>query len=101
MRAMGASPEELAQWAARAERNAKESGFPVLPENLDAVRLFCAASTQWRRAGMGGVPLGLEYPGLEAASRMMGVAMTPELFESVRVMEFAALEVLIERHNRK
>jgi hypothetical protein len=100
MRAMGASPEIQAQWAARAERNAKEAEFPVLPENLEAVRLFCAASTQWRRAGMGGVPLGLEYPGLESAARMMGVGMTPELFESVRVMEFAALKVLVERQSR-
>ena len=60
-------------------------------ENWPAVTLFLAAATQWHFAGMGGTPTGLDYPGIEAAARMTGAEMSPELFAGIRVMERAAL----------
>lgn len=73
----------------------------MLEENVEAVRLFLASSTQWRLAGMGGVPLGLDYPCVEAAARMMNPPVNPIPFEDLRVMELTALKVLIDRHSRK
>ena len=80
------------------ERLADEPGpdaFEVWPENEDAVRLFLALSTQWRFAG-GGVVTGLIYASAEAVMRMRGVkrAKMPVLFDALRVMEGAALDVL-------
>lgn len=66
----------------------------MLPENLDAVRAFSAGGTQWRRAGMTGVATGLDYAGVEAAARALGVAWTAELLEKLGVMERAALEAM-------
>ena len=59
--------------------------------------LFLASSTQWKYAGMAGTPTGLDYPGVEAAARLLGREMTPELFRDIRVMEAAALDELFKR----
>lgn len=48
--------------------------------------------TQWR-AGFNGM-LGLDYPGVEAACRMLGRAMTPELFVQLQTCERAALDAM-------
>lgn len=66
----------------------------VLPENEDAVRVFRAAGTQWRRAGMTGVASGLDYAGVEAAARALAIAWTDDLLDRLRVMEAAAIEVM-------
>ena len=66
----------------------------VLPDAWDAARVFAAAGTQWRRAGMTGVPTGLDYAGVEAAARAVGVAWTGALLEQLRIMESAALGVM-------
>ena len=66
----------------------------VLPDAWDAVRVFAAVGTQWRRAGMTGVPTGLDYAGVEAAARAVGVAWTGALLDQLRVMEHAALGVM-------
>ena len=49
--------------------------------------------TQWRTGPLGGA-LGLDYQGVQAALRMMKVKDIPTMFEDLRVMERAALEVL-------
>ena len=63
----------------------------VLPEAWDAVRLFIACGTQWRRAGMTGVATGLDYASVEAAARALAIAWTGELLEQLRIMETAAI----------
>lgn len=40
---------------------------------------------------MAGVRLGLDYPAIPATADMMGLKMTPELFDDMAVMERAAL----------
>ncbi len=66
----------------------------MLPEAWDAARVFAAAGTQWRRAGMTGVPTGLDYAGVEAAARAVGVEWTGALLDRLRIMEHAAIEAM-------
>ncbi|MBF0165192.1 MAG: DUF1799 domain-containing protein [Magnetococcales bacterium] len=75
----------------------REREFAVWQENADPARLFFACATQWRLAGMDGIPTGLDYAGVEAAARMSGVALTPELFAGVRIMESAAMDAWAEK----
>lgn len=67
--------------------------FAVWPENWPALLAFLACGTQWAYGALGGV-VGLRYEGVEAALRMSGIEVTPELFEDLRAMEGAALEVM-------
>lgn len=64
------------------------------PDNLPAVNVLIAVSTQWR-AGMGGAT-GLDYNVLPAVFRMMNIpeADWPDTFECLRVLEDEALETL-------
>lgn len=66
----------------------------VWPENHEAVTLFCRVGTQWR-AGMGGAT-GLDYNVvLTLIDRLgLGADEADELFEDVRHLERAALEVM-------
>lgn len=60
------------------------------------MNFFLLCATQWRRAGMDGIPVGMDYAGVESAARMAGVVMTARLFGDLRVMELAALEAWSE-----
>lgn len=74
------------------------SGPPIeiWPDNLATVNAFIAMSTQWRTGGMSGLPSGLDYAALPPVLRMTGIprADWPDVFDGIRVMEDAALEVL-------
>ena len=48
--------------------------FVVLPENWDAVRVFCAAASQWRM-GLSGHCVGLDYAGVRVVADTLGVAL--------------------------
>ncbi len=72
----------------------RDGVFAVWPENRKAVETFIAIATQWRWDGMTGVFFGFDYPGMEAALRMLGVKNHRRMFEDLRAMERAALEVL-------
>ncbi|MGH6879277.1 DUF1799 domain-containing protein [Hypericibacter sp.] len=72
----------------------------MLAENWPALSLFLDAQTQWRHAGMSGIPTGLDYPGVRAAADMAGVTITPPLFEDLRGMEDEALLIFVERRSR-
>lgn len=69
----------------------------MLPENWDAVRLFEAAGTQWRRAGMTGIPTGLDLAGAEATARALEIPWTADLLDRLATMERAALEAMNAR----
>lgn len=72
------------------------SGPPVgiWPDNIAAVNVFVAMSTQWR-TGFNG-PTGLDYNALPVVMRMIGVPQKDraDAFDGVRTMEDAALEVM-------
>ena len=61
------------------------------PEEWDAVRLFFSLGTQWIVHPMTGVRLGLNYGVVPPTADMADIAMTPQLFDDLRVMEGAAL----------
>lgn len=71
-----------------------ETVVEVWPENWTAVQLFIAMSTQWMPS-MGGV-IGLRYESLSEVRSAYGVCDSewPDLFDAIRAMEQAALEVL-------
>lgn len=66
------------------------------PENVEPLRLFLSVQSQWRIvAGFGrAFWAGLDYPGVEAAARMMGLRMTPRLFDDLQVMETEARRLI-------
>lgn len=72
----------------------------VWPEHHDAVRVFCAAQSQWRMAvGMGGaVYLGLDYPGVKVLAEAMGVRQKRWglCLMQLQVMEFEGRKLLNE-----
>ena len=49
-------------------------------------------STQWRRAGLTGVRIGLDYGAIPATAQLLGVDLTEDRFHDIRVMESAALD---------
>ncbi|WP_186169789.1 DUF1799 domain-containing protein [Burkholderia gladioli] len=98
LRAFGASVESIETASALVDNAA----FEVYEENWEAVKVFIAASTQWRIVGVGGfshaslVHTGLDYVALEAVMRMHGVPRSRRaaVFEQVRVLEEGALDAL-------
>lgn len=89
----------------------KEAGVPtpcdqcpapeVLPEQLEALTLYDAVSTQWRR-GPSGAVTGLDYAGVESLMRVQGLRgeTRRELFAALRVMERETLNVSRELARR-
>jgi hypothetical protein len=71
----------------------------VWPENFSAVALFTRLGTQWR-IGMAG-PTGLDYCAALAMIDRLGLDSdaADDLFEDVRHLEMAALEVIRESSN--
>lgn len=69
----------------------------VWSENWDALRLFLAMGTQWRRAGMAGLPLGLDYAVLPIVGGALEIAIDAPLLRRLRVLEDAILEDALKR----
>lgn len=70
------------------------TSIEIWSENLPAYEVFNSMGTQWA-AGMSGVT-GLNYCALESVMRLRSVPVDdwPQLFDDVRTMEGAALEVM-------
>lgn len=73
----------------------------VWPDNQLAVNVFVDMMTQWRSAGFGAT--GLDYSALPIVLRMNGVAEDQEssVFQDVRVMEDAALNIMLQQRDSK
>ena len=69
----------------------------IWPDNILAVRVFLAMSTQWRM-GLAGAT-GLDYGALPAVMRLSQVppGERQNVFNDIRVLEDAALETLQKR----
>lgn len=69
-------------------------------ENVAAVAAFLAVASQWRTAwvfGQDGARMhfvGLDYAGARAGLEAAGIALTPDLWAGVRVMEEAARQAM-------
>ena len=75
-------------------------GHAVPPDIWPAVRLFVACSTQWRRAGLQGAPVGLDYAALIAVAPALGVAVDAEVLDDIRILEGEALDAMSEEVRR-
>jgi len=64
----------------------------LAPDEATAFSLFVALGTQWERHGMTGLRLGISYTAIQPTAQMLGVSMTPRLFNDIRTMERAALD---------
>lgn len=66
----------------------------VWPDNMPAVNVFISMSTQWR-VGMAGAT-GLDYNALPTVLRLGAIPRRgwPEIFESIRILEDAAMETM-------
>lgn len=89
--AVGLAPDLAAGLAPRGERS-----HGVGRDIWDAVRLFVACGTQWRRDG--GALSGLAYADVRAAAEWLGIATRPRLLDDLRVME---AEVLAAQERRR
>lgn len=71
----------------------------LLPDAVPAVRVFSAAQTQWRRAGIGGHATGLDYAALPALMGFCGIdpADQPDVFGGVQILEAEALTIFREQ----
>jgi len=61
-----------------------------MEENEDALALFCACATQWRRDLLGH-PTGLDYAGVLAAANMLGIKVDWVMLRKLQVLELDVL----------
>ncbi len=66
---------------------------PVWRENLPALEAFLAVSGQWRVAPDGRF-IGLDHAAARAGFDLAGIAMTPDLWSDIRLIEGGAREGL-------
>ena len=76
--------------------------MPLFDENVQAFSIFRRLHSQWRVVSLGFagfVYQGLDYLGLEAALRLMGIASErhADLFDRLQVMESAGADYLNSR----
>jgi len=69
----------------------------ILPENVEAVQVFSACSTQWRHT-FSGMRSGLDYMAVESLMRLYDVQDKPDVFQRIQVLERALIDVDRERH---
>lgn len=89
----------------QARRDQPPEACEVHEENWPTVALFLDCSTQWRTAGMSGVPVGLDYAAVDLVARTTERTITPAMFAGLRVMEGAAIaemaQMAAERARRR
>jgi hypothetical protein len=80
-----------------------ETGDGVWPENWPTVQAFLCVASQWRVVPIGGglapalpVYLGLDYTAARAGLELAGIAITPEIWRGLQVMEAEACNALNE-----
>lgn len=69
----------------------------VWPEHVPALTAFLAVSGQWRVLARQGQPdrvLGLDYAAAEAGLRLAGIAVTPDTWTELRLIEAGARDAL-------
>lgn len=69
----------------------------IWPDNLETVEAFLACRTQWQANGMNGQVHGLRYADVAATLDLLGVADRRAVFDGLRIMEAAALEVFSQK----
>ncbi len=77
--------------------NSKVNFCEIWPENVESFNVFVSLTTQWIVTGMGHY-MGIRYASIESALNLMGFnkKRKTELFEDIKTMQDAALEVINE-----
>lgn len=109
MRAFGAPADQIERMQQTLqERKPPKSedpstdGFGVWADNWDAAQAWCGIETQWRTAGMDGVPTGLDYTAVFAwLDRFVERGDHKQIMDSIQVMERAALTAMAELREKK
>ena len=75
--------------AAEATPEAESADFRLWPENVGAIDLFLAMSTQLRTAGINGRVIGLDYAVLPWVMRRLGIKRCDEaaVFRQLQIAE--------------
>ena len=60
-----------------------------------------AASTQWRWAGMAGVPTGLDYAAVDRTASWLSLAIDEDLLWRLRTLEAAALDAMLAQQRKR
>lgn len=92
LRAAGAPAEVIEAWEAHGRKD--EERLVVLDCLREAVLLFMASATQWRRVGERGMMVGLDYAAVLVVAGWLGLEPGPGLLADLRIMEAAALTEL-------
>ena len=87
--------------AARRRETDEATGFGILPENWDAMTVFLDCGTQWRRAGLAGVPVGLDYSAARIVARAHRVRWGATILAKLQILESAALKVFAAMAKRE
>lgn len=92
---MAGAPVEIIESYQQKLKQQQDTGCEIWQENLETFSVFQALTTQWRISDMGHF-FGLYYSSVESVLNMMGFnrKRKAEIFEDIRIMENAALEVL-------
>lgn len=96
---------DLEAWGApadlvEAERTRPVEVIGIWAENRTPWLLWVDVQTQWR-SGWEGMATGLDYAGVMAVARWMGIEPAPDLFADLRAMETATLRALMARRERE
>jgi len=86
-------PDAMAAALAARQKPEPPEDFGIWPENWPAFRVFLAMATQWRYAGMSGVPTGLDYAALPMVLRSLRLKPGADMLDRLRIMEAEALDV--------
>lgn len=62
-----------------------------MAENWEAMQVFLACGTQWRRAGMAGVPVGLDYTAVRVVCAARRIRLGAVLLARLRDIEAGAV----------
>ncbi|MBL4801957.1 MAG: DUF1799 domain-containing protein [Emcibacter sp.] len=90
----GAPPEIIKEYQDRAARNVD---FIVHFDNWDIIRLFTSCRTQWRRGGLNGIKIGLDYVAVQVVATARNIELSEDNFMGLQVMEAESLRILNER----
>jgi hypothetical protein len=70
-----------------------KENFEIWEINKPVLEVFLSCGSQWRR-NWDGQYMALDYTALESVMNLMDVTNKKEMFEDIRTMEYAALEVM-------
>ena len=92
MESLGFPQEMILEAKARAN-------FQVLPDNVEAIKIFLSLGTQWRiiNNGLGASIQGLDYQSLAAVLSILEPSNKIEIFHKIQLLERGALEALKEK----